>query len=436
MTTGTDATHDPRLSAWVESANGHPQFPIQNLPLGIFSPRGFHRRIGVAIGDDIVDLAALAHHLPADVRPALDSTTLNALFALPKAWRIALRQKLSTILSDESWREAVEPALFRSSACDLYLPLAIGDYTDFYVGIHHAAAVGALFRPDNPLLPNYKWVPIGYHGRASSVRLSGEPVRRPVGQRKDADSAAPTFAPSARLDYELELGLWVGEGNALGKPIPVAEALDHVAGISLLNDWSSRDIQAWEYQPLGPFLSKNFHTSVSPWVVTTEALAPFRIAQPRRPDGDPEPLPYLNDTEDQQGGAFAIDIEVHISSELMRQRNLAPFRLGQASASNMYWTAAQIVAHHTSNGCNLQSGDLLGTGTLSGPGSDQRGSMLELSEGGKKPVILPTGEERRFLENGDELTLSATARAGDAVPIGFGQCIAQILPAQILPALS
>jgi len=340
-----------------------------------------------------------------------------------------MRRRLSELLSDEAHRAIVEPLLYRADECALHMPAAIGDYTDFYVGIHHATNVGALFRPDNPLLPNYKYVPIGYHGRASSVRTSGVPVVRPNGQRKGPNDAEPTFGPSRRLDYELELGIWVGQGNQLGHPIPIGEAERHIAGYCLLNDWSARDVQAWEYQPLGPFLAKNFHTTISPWMVTAEALAPFRTAQPPRADGDPAPLPYLYDASDQQNGAYALELEVQISSARMREQNVPPFMLSRGSSTAMYWTMAQIVTHHASNGCNLQPGDLIGTGTLSGEEQDAFGSLLEISKGGKEPVTLPTGETRTFLEDGDEVTFRAMAKADGHVPIGFGPCRAVIMPA-------
>uniref|UniRef100_UPI001576830D fumarylacetoacetase n=1 Tax=Sphingomonas bacterium TaxID=1895847 RepID=UPI001576830D len=310
----------------------------------------------------------------------------------------------------------------------LGLPAAIGDYTDFYVGIHHAENVGRQFRPDAPLLPNYKWIPIGYHGRASSIRPSGVPVVRPRGQRKAPDADAPVFGPSARLDYELELGIWVGAGNPLGTPIPIAEAGEHVAGFCLLNDWSARDIQAWEYQPLGPFLAKNFHSSVSPWVVTAEALAPFRTAQPARPDGDPQPLPYLLDADDQAHGALALTLEVTLTTTRMRAEGAAPHRLSRGPATNMYWTVAQIVTHHASGGCNLQPGDLIGTGTISAASDDGFGSLLEISRGGSRPVTLAGGETRGFLEDGDEVVMTARAEAPGYVPIGFGECRARVLP--------
>ena len=306
------------------------------------------------------------------------------------------------------------------------MPFAIGDYTDFYTGIHHAENVGRQFRPDNPLLPNYKYVPIGYHGRASSVRPSGGEVVRPHGQRKAPDADAPVFGPSQRLDYELEMAIWVGEGNALGEPVPIAEAGRHLAGLSILNDWSARDLQAWEYQPLGPFLAKNFHSTVSPWLVTSAALAPFRIAQPGRPEGDPTPLPYLSDAQDQASGAYAVVMEVHLSTAAMRKAGAAPVRLSRGPMTAMYWTAAQLVTHHTANGCNLQPGDLLGTGTLSGPERESFGSLLELSQGGKTPIELPNGETRSFLEDGDEIIMTARAEAEGRRSIGFGECRARI----------
>jgi fumarylacetoacetase len=319
--------------------------------------------------------------------------------------------------------------LHRAADCTMHMPAQVGDYTDFYVGIHHATNVGKLFRPDNPLMPNYKWVPIGYHGRASSLRISGAPLRRPNGQRKPPDTEEPSFGPSGRLDYELEMGIWVGPGNELGAPIPIREAGDHIAGFCLLNDWSARDLQAWEYQPLGPFLAKNFHTTISPWIVTPEALAPFRAAQPARPQRDPKPLAYLADDTDQHEGALDLEIEVLLSTKAMRERGLAPFRLSSGSSLNMYWTAAQIVAHHASNGCNLAPGDLLGTGTISSPTREGYGSLLELTEGGKAPIELPSGEARTFLQDGDEVTLRARARRDGFASIGFGECRAIVLPA-------
>ncbi|QGP80612.1 fumarylacetoacetase [Sphingobium sp. CAP-1] len=427
----TDATHDPARISWVDSANGHADFPIQNLPFGIFSPAGGAPRLGVAIGDCIVDLLACANAdlLPKAVATACSGDTLNALMALPASARRALRHRLSDLLSDSAHAGRMKLHLHDAADCALHLPARIGDYTDFYVGIHHANNIGRQFRPDNPLLPNYKYVPIGYHGRASSVRPSGEPVRRPKGQRKPPEADAPLFGPSARLDYELELGVWIGAGNKLGDPIPITDAVDHIAGFCLLNDWSARDFQAWEYQPLGPFLAKNFQTTISPWVVTAEAMLPFRMAQPARPQGDPAPLPYLWDEADQRHGALALTLEVSILTAAMRQRGDAPHRLSSGPASNMYWTVHQIVTHHTSNGCNLNPGDLLGTGTISAPERGGYGSLMELSAGGREPLVLPGGETRTFLEDGDEIILKATAAAPGFAPIGFGDCRARIMPA-------
>ncbi|MBL6078441.1 fumarylacetoacetase [Belnapia sp. T18] len=432
-----DATHDAGLRSWVDSANGHPDFPIQNLPLGIFSPSGGGPRAGVAIGSMILDLgAAQAAGLllgdAARAAEAMSGGTLNAFFALGAGPRAALRVRLSALLAEGSAERArLEPCLHPAEGCTLHLPARIGDYTDFYVGIHHATNVGKVFRPDNPLLPNYKYVPIGYHGRASSVVPSGTVIRRPQGQRKRPEENAPSFGPCRNLDYELELGIWIGPGNALGDPVPVGEAARHVAGYCLLNDWSARDIQAWEYQPLGPFLGKSFGTTISPWVITPEALAPFRLAQPPRPEGDPPPLPYLLDEVDQREGAFDLELEVLLETPGLRERGLPPHRLGLSSTRHMYWTVAQMVAHHASNGCNLQSGDLLGSGTLSGPEDSALGSLLEITRGGKHPLLLASGEERRYLEDGDALVLRARARREGFASIGFGECRGSILPAPV-----
>ncbi len=431
-----DATHDPELRSWVASANGHPDFPVQNLPLGVFSPPGGGTlRAGVAIGDMVLDLSAAhaAGLFSGEAARAAEASVggpLNALFALGAGPRRALRARLSELLAEGGAERArVEPCLHEAAACTLHLPARIGDYTDFYVGIHHATNVGRLFRPDNPLLPNYKWVPIGYHGRASSVVPSGTPIRRPNGQRKRADEAEPSFGPCRNLDYELELGVWIGPGNALGEPIPIGGAAGHIVGYCLLNDWSARDIQAWEYQPLGPFLAKNFGSTVSPWVVTPEALAPFRAAQPPRPEGDPAPLPYLLDEADQREGALALELEVLLLTPGLKEKGLAPHRLSLSDARHMYWTAAQMVAHHACNGCNLAPGDLLGTGTISAPGEEGFGSLLEATRGGKKPIALASGEERRFLEDGDEVLLRARARRQGFATIGFGECRGAVLPA-------
>ncbi|MHB0705158.1 fumarylacetoacetase [Roseomonas mucosa] len=434
--TAPDATHDPARRSWVPGADGHADFPIQNLPLGIFSPPGGAPRGGVAIGDQVLDLpAALAAGLfageAARAAGAASAKTLNGFFALGAGPRRALRARLSEILSlGSDDRAQAEPCLRPAADCTLHLPAQVGDYTDFYVGIHHATNIGKVFRPDNPLLPNYKYVPIGYHGRASSLRVSGTGIRRPKGQLKAPEAEAPRFAPCERLDYELELGIWVGPGNELGEPVPVGEAASHVAGYCLLNDWSARDIQAWEYQPLGPFLAKNFGSTLSPWVVTPEALAPFRIAQPPRPEGDPAPLPYLLDEADQRTGAFDLELEVLLATARMREQGLPPHRVSLSNTRHMYWTVAQMIAHHTSNGCNLQPGDLLGSGTISAPDPTGFGSLLETTRGGREPLVLPSGESRRFLEDGDEVTLRLRARRDGAAPIGFGECRATILPAR------
>jgi fumarylacetoacetase len=424
-----DRTNDSALISWVESAQGS-DFPIQNLPLGIFSIDGRGRRAGVAIGDFILDLCGLEDLLHDGWLCDFEQPVLNNWLSRGHQELIELRRTLSRYLSDEGYRDELEPLLIGQSEATMHLPCIIGDYTDFYVGIHHATNVGKQFRPDNPLLPNYKYVPIGYHGRASSVRPSGEPVIRPSGQRKAPDEAAPEYGPSRRLDYELELGIWIGEGNELGSPIPIDEAAQHIAGYCLLNDWSARDIQAWEYQPLGPFLAKNFLTSVSPWIVSPQALAPFRKPIPLRPSGDPQPLPHLDDPADRDSGALSIRLEVTLSTEQMRQRGLAPRILSRGSAdAAMYWSPAQIVAHHSSNGCNLQPGDLIGTGTLSTDSAGGLGSLLEISQGGKHPLELPDGETRSFLEDDDEITLRAWCEAEGAVRIGLGECVGRVVGA-------
>ena len=413
--------------SWVESAAGS-DFPIENLPLGIFSVGERRRRAGVAIGDFVLDLVGIADLLDEEWREDLSQPVLNGWLSRGSDAQSALRRRLQELLSDDKYRDEVEPQLVGQSEVRLHVPCLIGDYTDFYVGIHHATNVGKQFRPDNPLLPNYKYVPIGYHGRASSVRASGEPVIRPSGQRKAPDADAPEYGPTRRLDYELELGIWIGEGNELGSPIPIGEATDHIAGYCLLNDWSARDIQAWEYQPLGPFLAKNFLTSVSPWVVTPQALEPFRKPMPPRPEGNPEPLPYLDDPTDRQSGALGIRLEVTLTTEKMRSAGLAPQVLSCGSAdAAMYWSAVQIVAHHSSNGCNLQPGDLIGTGTLSSDNAGGLGSLLEISHGGKQPIELASGETRSFLEDGDEVTLKACCEAEGAVRIGFGECVGRVV---------
>jgi fumarylacetoacetase len=428
-----DETHDAAARSWVETADGHRDFPVQNLPFGIFSAPGHAPRGGVAIGESIVDLAALAGSgllagAAQQAAVAASAPTLNGLLAVGSVPRRALRRSLFRLLTSDGNRNAVERMLVGADSVTLHVPARIGGYTDFYAGIHHAINVGKLFRPTSPLLPNYKYVPIGYHGRASSIRLSGMAVKRPKGQRKHPSRDEPVFGPTERLDFELELGLWIGPGNRLGAPIPIASAAEHVAGLCLLNDWSARDLQAWEYQPLGPFLAKSFMTSISPWIITAEALAPFRVPQAARPEGDPEPLAYLFDDEDRRAGAYAIDFEVFIQTAQMRAQGLAPFGLSKTSATNLYWTVAQLVTHHTSNGCNLEPGDLLGTGTISSPDPSGYGSLIEITGNGARPVSLPSGETRGFLKDGDGITFSATARAKGRVPIGFGPCHALIEP--------
>jgi fumarylacetoacetase len=417
-----NTTHDATLLSWVESANDPAtDFPIQNLPFGRFrSSAGEAWRIGVAIGDRVLDLQAAA---------LIDSRDMHQLMSAGAAHRSALRLALSNGLRAGSvLRATFEAALRAQSDVEMGLPCEIGDYTDFYTGIHHATTVGKLFRPDNPLLPNYKWVPIGYHGRASSIGVSGQAVRRPLGQLMGA-AGAPQLGPSQRLDYELELGFVIGAGNALGTPIAIESAEQHLFGVTLFNDWSARDVQAWEYQPLGPFLSKNFGSTISPWVVTLEALAPFR-APFVRPAGDPDPLPYLDAPANRAQGALDIELEVWLQTATMRAAGQAAVRLSRANARQAaYWTAAQLVAHHTVGGCNLKPGDLFGSGTLSGPDAGQAGSMLELSLGGKQPITLPNGETRSFLADGDTVTLRGWCERAGARRIGFGECSATVMPA-------
>ncbi|MCL6730030.1 fumarylacetoacetase [Sphingomonas hankyongi] len=426
----SDGSIDQSLTSWVESTGGETDFPIQNLPLGIFSESKGRRRPGVAIGDYILDLPAVIDLLDEGWREDLTQPVLNAWLSRGQGAQRELRLRLAELLSDARYRDDVEAQLIGRSEVRMHVPCLIGDYTDFYVGIHHATNVGKQFRPDNPLLPNYKYVPIGYHGRASSVRASGEDVIRPSGQRKAPDADLPEYGPSRRLDYELELGIWVGSGNELGQPIPIGEASEHIAGYSLLNDWSARDLQAWEYQPLGPFLSKSFLTSVSPWIVTPDALRPFRNRLPSRPAGDPQPLPYLDDPADRETGGLCIQLEVTLVTDAMRAAGMQPHVLSRGSADTaMYWSAAQIVAHHSSNGCNLQPGDLIGTGTLSTDNDEGLGSLLEISRGGKQPIQLPTGEERSFLEDGDEIVLRAWCESEGAVRIGFGECVGRVVSA-------
>ncbi len=416
MTTALNATHDPKLRSWVASANeAGSDFPIQNLPFGRFRAAGSTEafRIGVAIGDQVLDLRAAG---------LVDSDDMNALMAAGTKERQTLRAALSAGLAEGSDKQAAwSKALLAQAQAEMTVPCRIGDYTDFYTGIHHATTIGKLFRPDQPLMPNYKWVPIGYHGRASSIGVSGQVFKRPQGQTKAPDAAEPSFGPSKRLDYELELGFLIGRGNALGEPIAIGEAEEHLFGVTLLNDWSARDLQAWEYQPLGPFLAKNFASTLSPWIVTMEALAPFR-AKFERPEGDPQPLPYLDAPSNRAAGALDITLEVLLQTAKMREAGEAPVRLTLGNTTEAaYWTAAQLVTHHTVNGCNLQPGDLLGSGTLSGPKPDQAGSLMELTLGGKQAVTLPNGEKRTFLENGDTLVMRGWCERAGAVRIGLGE---------------
>jgi len=434
---GTNETHDPALRSWVESANVEGgDFPIQNLPFGVFRRKGSHEpfRGGVAIGAEILDLAA-AHKAglfsgeAAAAAANCSGAALNAFMAMgPTAWA-ALRLALSrTLRTGSSHTDKLRGCLVPQAQAEYAVPAEIGDYTDFFTSIHHATNVGKLFRPDNPLLPNYKWVPIGYHGRGSSIGVSGQTFPRPQGQKMPPGAAEPVFGPSKRLDYELEIGIYVGVGNALGRPIPIADAERHVFGLGLLNDWSARDIQAWEYQPLGPFLAKSFATTISPWIVTLEALAPYRVEW-TRPAADPQPLPYLDSPETRARGALDVQIETWLETARMRAAGAAPARLSHSNMRHAYWTIGQMVAHHTVNGCNLQPGDLFGSGTLSGPTAGEEGSLLELSAGGKQPVALGNGETRAFLEDGDCVIMRAWCERAGCARIGFGECRGTVGPA-------
>jgi len=432
-------THDPSLTSWIESANSpETDFPIQNLPFAVFSRKGdSERRVGVAIGDQIVDVGeSLSANLwtgkARDVARWCDRPTMNELMQAPRDALSEFRARLSELLSgspgDNTVINPLPPgALVPMSEADLFLPATIGDYTDFYASIYHATNVGKLFRPDNPLLPNYKHVPIAYHGRASSIVISGTEVTRPKGQTVAANSTTPTFGPTQMLDYEAEVGFFVGRGTALGETVGIEAAEEHLFGICLVNDWSARDIQSWEYQPLGPFLAKNFATTVSPWVVTWEALEPYRVPAFFRPSGDPQPLPHLSSERDRNEGGLDLNIEVYIRSMLMREGRLRPFRLSQASLADMYWTPAQMLTHHASNGCSLKPGDLFASGTVSGPDAGSQGSLLELTRRGAEAVVLPTGEERRFLHDGDEIILRAYFQREGAARIGLGECAGLIV---------
>ena len=432
-----DGTHDPARRSWVESANdGASDFPIQNLALGVFRRQGSveRARVGIAIGAMILDVGAARavgyfSGNAAAAAAACAGDQLNDLMALGRpAWR-ALRAAAATLLEAGSAAERdADRILVPMADADLLLPARVGDYTDFYASIHHATNVGRMFRPDNPLLPNYKYVPIGYHGRASSLVPSGSAVRRPAGQRKPPELPDPVFEASRALDYECEVGAFIGTGTTLGERLTMREATEQLFGLCLVNDWSARDIQSWEYQPLGPFLSKSFATTVSPWVVTMEALAPFRVAAATREAGDPEPLPYLRDDEDRLRGGVDVVVETCIQTRAMRERGTPAQRVSRARFADMYWTSAQMVAHHASNGCNLRPGDLLASGTISGPMRDSLGCLLELTRRGAEPLEIG-GERRGFLEDGDEVVLRASCERDGHVRIGFGECRGRIEPA-------
>jgi fumarylacetoacetase len=437
----SDETVDPRAKSWVSSTQQEGiEFPIQSLPFGVFSTAEAESpRIGVAIGDQILDLRACADRglldgLSSDVLAACRDSTLNALMQLGRAAARETRAAAHRLLrndTSERVRAGTESALVPMRDAQMHVPARVGDYTDFYASIEHATNVGSLFRPDDPLLPNYKYVPIGYHGRASSVVVSGTPVRRPAGQTKPDGAAAPSYGPSRALDYEAEVGFYVAGGNRLGDPIPLDRAEDHIFGFCLVNDWSARDIQSWEYQPLGPFLAKNFATTVSPWVVTTDALEPFRGPARRRAAGDPKPLPYLDRESDRNRGALSMSVEVWLSTPKIRQSGQPLVRLSSSDFALMYWTPAQMLTHHTSNGCNLLAGDLLASGTVSGPTREERGCLLELARRGADPVRLPNGEQRVFLEDGDEVILRGWCRRKGFVAISLGECRGLIEPSVV-----
>ncbi len=436
----SDATHDLSLRSWVESAHAAgSDFPIQNLPLGAFrSAEAAAPRLGVAIGAMVLDLqrardAGYLDGLRADVVEACGEETLNALFATGRGGLRALRERVQAILrsdTPEGGRASREDVLAVPMAdVEMVVPASIGDYTDFYASIDHATNVGSMFRPDNPLLPNYRHVPIGYHGRASSIVPSGTPLRRPRGQLSAKPEGPPSFGPTARFDYELEVGAFIAGENALGHAIPLAEAERHMAGLVLVNDWSARDMQAWEYQPLGPFLAKNFGTSISPWVVTMDALSPHRVPARVRGADEPSPLPYLTDAGDAALGGVAITLEVWLRTAAMRGAGADAVRLSRGDFRRMYWTLAQMLTHHASNGCNLRPGDLIASGTVSGPTKESRGCLLELTWRGSEPIALPNGETRTFLADGDEVIVRGWCERVGAARIGFGECRGTVLPA-------
>lgn len=424
-----DHTHNTNATSWVTSANGHDQFPIQNLPLGIWNKgKG---RIVIAIGDQALDVQAaitkghLKHLDPASLS-ALQQPTLNAWMQLDAQQRLTIRHKIFELLTPGNpAQQDADHLLVTLREGDMAVPADIGDFTDFYCGIHHAIKAGSVFRPDNPLLPNYAYLPLAYHGRSSSINVSGKNIIRPHGQRLHNDT--PELGPSQRLDFELELALWAGPGNPQGHAIPIRQAANHIAGYSLFNDWSARDIQAWEYRPLGPFQGKNFAATVAPWVITDHALAPFRCQVMPRMDNHPEPLDYLKDDADQKAGGLDITLNVFLSSEAMREQDLAPLRIAQSNSQHLYWTPAQMITQHTLSGCNLRAGDLIGTGTISTPDDSGNGSLLEMSQGGKRALTLPSGEQRLFLEDGDEVIFTGHCNHPDYYQIGFGECRARVL---------
>ena len=432
-----DFTHDPKRNSWVESANDpKTDFPIQNLPLGLFETEGGSPRIGIGIGDQILDAISIVEaEAISDSQTAatLRLKSLKGLMSLSKKQRVELRHALSNVLAADSDIDRSKLTLVSMAESTMRLPCEPRDFTDFYASVYHATNVGSMFRPDNPLLPNYKHIPIGYHGRASSIIASGQPVQRPIGQKPPTDSSGnPDFGPSERLDYEFEVGFFVAQGNELGSSFPIDQAEDHIFGMVLVNDWSARDLQKWEYQPLGPFLAKSFATSVSSWIVTMEALAPFRCPAFKRVDGDPQPLPYLNDEQNTQSGGVRIQLEASLTTAQMRKQGDAPFRLSKTTSDNIYWTIAQMLTHHSSNGCNMQPGDLLASGTVSGPTKGERGCLLELTWNGdlddprpgndRTPLQLPSGEKRTFLADGDEVIFSGHCESETHRRIGFGVC--------------
>ena len=431
-----DETHDGNRKSWIAGANGHVDFPLQNLPLGVFSAKGESAsaaRGGVAIGDDIFDLkAACAAGLfsgeAEKAARAASGPALNDLMALGAAPRAALRKQAFALLAEGGGAQAhAAKVIHKAADCTAHLPAKIGAFTDFFAGITHAENGGKRRGSNPPLSLNYKYVPVAYHSRASTVRPTGVPVRRPHGQRVVDGEKLPTFGPCLKMDFELEFGIWVGTGNAWGEPIPVGKAADHVFGHCMLNDWSARDIQRWESAPLGPFLSKNFGTTISPWIITPEALVPFRIAQPPRPADDPAPLPYLWDDGDQRQGQLDLELEVLIETPLMREKGLPPQRIAVSNTKHLYWTIAQMVAHHACGGCSLEPGDIFGSGTISGPTPENYGSIAELSFDGTKDITLVSGEIRRWVMDGDEVILRAHGKRAGYATIGFGDCRARMI---------